>query len=162
MVMVKCNIEEVKKVNIYFICTGNTCRSPMAEAILKNRNLENVEVRSAGIYAHEGSAMSVNAKMVLDQKNIKHDHISSTFTEEDAKWADLILTMTAAHKEIVLQIIDEGQDKVFTLNEYALCNKNKDVQDPYGGNLTVYEQTFEELNEAIDELEKKLKMEDMD
>ncbi|MER2038937.1 MAG: low molecular weight protein arginine phosphatase [Solibacillus sp.] len=160
MVMVKCNIEEVVLMNIYFICTGNTCRSPMAEAILKSRNLKNVEVRSAGIYAYEGSAMSLNAKTVLDEQNIKHDHVSSTFNQDDAKWADLILTMTAAHKEMVLQVMEEGRDKVFTLNEYALSNIHQDIQDPYGGNLTVYQQTFEELNEAITELEKKLKMED--
>ena len=48
--------------NIYFVCTGNTCRSPMAEAILKNKKLPNVNVKSAGIYALEGGEMSENAR----------------------------------------------------------------------------------------------------
>lgn len=145
--------------NIYFICTGNTCRSPMAEAILKGRNLLNVDVKSAGIYAHEGSPMSKHAQQVLDQQQMTHNHSSSSFTRQDAQWADLILTMTDAHKEMVLRLAENVQGKVYTLKEYVDKEGSRDVQDPYGGNLTVYQQTYEELNNAITELEKKLKME---
>ena len=69
--------------NIYFICTGNTCRSPMAEAILKSKNLDNVSVRSAGIYAMEGGEMSENAKQALANEGIFHNHISHSVTPED-------------------------------------------------------------------------------
>ena len=50
--------------NILFVCTGNTCRSPMAEAILKARDIENINVQSAGIYAMDGGAMSRNSQIV--------------------------------------------------------------------------------------------------
>lgn len=145
--------------NIYFICTGNTCRSPMAAAILKNKNIPNLEVRSAGIYAQAGSAMSQNAQHVLDQNNVKHHHRSTLFNEQDAQWADLILTMTNAHKEMVLHLVDDIADKTYTLNEYV-AKDTRDVQDPYGGDVFVYEQTFEQLYEAIEKLEKKLRMEE--
>ena len=146
--------------NIYFICTGNTCRSPMAEAILKNKGLKNIEVRSAGIYALEGSPMSRNADTVLSQENIKHNHKSSIFNERDAAWADLILTMTAGHKEMVLRLSEEAQGKTYTLMEYAMSQNGVDIQDPFGGNLSVYQQTFEQLNEAINNLEEKLTLEE--
>ena len=146
--------------NIYFICTGNTCRSPMAEAILKNKNLEGIEVRSAGIYATEGSPMSRNANTVLNQENIMHNHKSSILNEQDVAWADLILTMTATHKEMVLRLSKEAQGKTFTLMEYAMSQYGVDVQDPFGGDLSVYQQTFEQLNEAINNLEKKLTLEE--
>jgi protein arginine phosphatase len=146
--------------NIYFICTGNTCRSPMAAAILGNKNLEGVEVRSAGIYAIEGSPMSQNAKDVLNQENIKHNHKSSIINEQDVIWADLILTMTSAHKEQVLRMAKEAQGKTYTLLEYAMPHNGVDIHDPFGGDLFVYEQTFEQLNEAINSLEKKLTLEE--
>lgn len=145
--------------NIYFICTGNTCRSPMAAAILMNKNIKNLQVRSAGIYAQQGSAMSQNAQSVLDQKNIEQDHRSSLFNQQDAQWADLILTMTTAHKEMVLRLVDNVSHKTFTLNEYV-GNDVLDIQDPYGGDVFVYEQTFEQLNEAIEKLEEKIRMEE--
>ena len=144
--------------NIYFICTGNTCRSPMATAILKNKNLPNVSVKSAGIYAQEGSAMSQNAQYVLDQKSIIHDHKSMPFTLEDAQWADIILTMTTAHKDMIQQISHDVAHKTFTLKEYVAMDGQVNVQDPYGGDIALYEQTYEELNEAINLLVKKLTM----
>ena len=142
--------------NIYFICTGNTCRSPMAEAILTSLKLENVEVRSAGIYALEGGEMSENAKSVLDAEQIAVDHRSKVVSKEDLQWADLILTMTSAHKELVLQSYPEVQAKIFTLKEYTAPYTSKDISDPFGGDYHQYEQTFQELNQYINILKDKL------
>ena len=147
------------KINIYFICTGNTCRSPMAEAILKAKNYENINVRSAGIYAYEGNGMSRNAEEILLQKDIFQSHQSSQFTKSDAQWADLILTMTAAHKEMVINLVEEAKHKTFTLKEYVAMGDGTDIHDPFGGNLQIYEQTYNQLNEAINKLEIKLKLE---
>ena len=142
--------------NIYFICTGNTCRSPMAEAILTSHKLKNVEVRSAGIYALEGGEMSENAKSVLDAKQIAVDHRSKVVSKDDLQWADLILTMTSVHKELVLQSYPEVQAKIFTLKEYTAPYTSKDISDPFGGDYHQYEQTFQELNQYINILKDKL------
>ncbi|MEG0437916.1 MAG: low molecular weight protein arginine phosphatase [Solibacillus sp.] len=146
--------------NIYFICTGNTCRSPMAEAILKNKKLKNVEVRSAGIYALEGGQMSENSSVILDQENIIHHHVTRQVNSEDVAWADLILTMTTGHKEMVIRNFEGAYGKTYTLKEYTTPYGAGDVFDPFGGDVTLYKQTFDELNRAIDELEEKIVMEE--
>ena len=139
--------------NIYFICTGNTCRSPMAEAILKNKSLPNVNVKSAGIYALEGGEMSENAKAVLMQENIHHQHVSRQINKQDIEWADLILTMTSAHKEMVLRTYAEAKNKTYTLKEYVTPYSSQDVFDPFGGDLQTYKQTFQELNRLIEQFD---------
>ncbi len=142
--------------NIYFICTGNTCRSPMAEAILASIQLQNVDVRSAGIYALEGGEMSENAKSVLEAEQISMDHRSKMVNVEDLQWADLILTMTSAHKELVLQSFPDVKDKIFTLKEYTAPYTSKDISDPFGGDYHQYEHTFQELKQYINILKDKL------
>lgn len=142
---------------ILFVCTGNTCRSPMAEAILKNKQMDEIEVRSAGIYAANGSEASTHAKKVLEDNGIAHNHRSSLLTGVEVNWADLILTMTSSHKMAILQQYPEVGHKVFTLKEYSGEGFNSDVVDPYGGSLAMYEQTFHELDELIDKAIGKLK-----
>jgi len=142
--------------NIYFICTGNTCRSPMAHAILISMQLPNVEVRSAGIYALEGGSMSENSKSVLEAHQISMDHSSKLVSKDDLQWADLILTMTTAHKELVIQLYPEVQEKIFTLKEYTAPYTSKDISDPFGGDYHQYEQTYLELKQYITILKDKL------
>ena len=142
--------------NIYFICTGNTCRSPMAEAILTSLQIPNVEVKSAGIYALEGGEISENAKSVLEAEQISMDHRSKMVSKDDLEWADLILTMTSAHKELVLRSDPEVKAKIFTLKEYAAPYTSKDISDPFGGDYHQYEQTFQELKQYINILRDKI------
>ncbi|MEK9197429.1 low molecular weight protein arginine phosphatase [Ureibacillus sp. 179-F W5.1 NHS] len=138
--------------NIYFICTGNTCRSPMAEAILKSKNVDGVQVKSAGIYALEGGGISENAKAVLQHDQIDFEHMTSQVKPQDIEWADLILTMTGAHKNMILHTFPNAQNKTFTLKEYVKPYGSKDVSDPFGGDIGTYRQTYLELNQLIDEL----------
>ncbi|RLQ93503.1 low molecular weight protein arginine phosphatase [Falsibacillus albus] len=141
--------------NILFICTGNTCRSPMAEAILRNKQNDQIEVRSAGVFAFDGSPASTNTKKVLEENNISHSHTSSLLKEEDVKWATYIFTMTSGHKATVLNMFPQAGDKTFTLNEFV-DGKGLDVADPYGGSVEIYRETFGELDKLIDKLLDKL------
>ncbi|TQR18097.1 low molecular weight protein arginine phosphatase [Psychrobacillus soli] len=142
--------------NILFVCTGNTCRSPMAEAILKDRNLENINVRSAGIYATDGGEMSLNGQKVLKKENISFTHESAALKESLVDWADLVLTMTASHKQAIIYAFPQAISKVYMYKEFVTPENMQDVSDPYGGNLRTYEHTFLELHTLTDGLVKKL------
>ncbi|MGK7376488.1 low molecular weight protein arginine phosphatase [Planococcus sp. 1R117A] len=139
---------------IFFVCTGNTCRSPMAEAILSAKNLPGIEVRSAGIVAGE-APLSFNAQTVLDEEGISFEHTSKQLLPEDMEWATLILTMTASHRQFLLQHYPEYASKLYTLKEFT-GEMAADISDPYGGSLSTYQQTFNELKRLIELLVEKL------
>ncbi|MEG6588166.1 low molecular weight protein arginine phosphatase [Paenibacillus barengoltzii] len=107
---------------ILFVCTGNTCRSPMAEGMLRklarDRGLD-VEVRSAGVAAMKGASISRHAEAVLRDRGIKETFESTPLYAELAEWADLILTLTQGHKRQVIHSFPETADKIFTLKEYV-------------------------------------------
>ena len=126
----------------------------MAEAILAAKELPGVEVRSAGIFAGE-APLSTNAQTVLDGEGISFEHTSKQLVAEDMEWAALILTMTNSHKQFLLQSYPEYAGKLYTLKEFA-GGSAADVSDPYGGSLTTYQQTFNELKLLIDQVVDKL------
>ncbi|WP_121610542.1 low molecular weight protein arginine phosphatase [Mesobacillus foraminis] len=135
---------------VLFVCTGNTCRSPMAEAILKSKNLPGVEVRSAGVYAVNGSDASLNAKKVLEENNIAMNHKSTLLSGQEVDWADLVLTMTAGHKGAVISHFPQAESKTFTLKEFAGEDGFADIGDPFGGSLEMYRAAYGEIKDAIE------------
>lgn len=109
--------------NILLVCTGNTCRSPMAEAMLREmiRNADKpIEVRSAGVGAIDGYPVSLHAAETLRRRNLPVPGPSRMLTAEHVDWAHLILTMTSSHKRAIVQQHPQAVDKTFTLKEFAL------------------------------------------
>ncbi|KYG28565.1 low molecular weight protein arginine phosphatase [Priestia endophytica] len=138
---------------VLFVCTGNTCRSPMASALLKER--KDFEVQSAGIFAGKGMPISAAASQALLERGIEHNHRSQPFTSELAEWADYIFTMTNQHKQLIVSQHPSAAKKTFTLHEFSTSSVG-DVQDPYGGDLSIYRETLGELDELIRQLILKL------
>lgn len=108
---------------ILFVCTGNTCRSPMAERIMSHKCRQaglGHEVKSAGIAAVEGAPISPHARTVLQRKGINSEGGAQSVSKELVDWAELILTMTMNHKNRLVRQFPEAVDKVHTLKEFAI------------------------------------------
>ncbi|TKH49354.1 low molecular weight protein arginine phosphatase [Bacillus cereus] len=139
---------------VLFVCTGNTCRSPMAEALLHHHGGDKFEVQSAGVFAYPGSDASVHAKEALAEKGILIDHAAQQVNETLLDWADIVVTMTENHKQIVLGHYPSVEKKLNTL--YGLTEGiGKDISDPFGGSLSIYKETLDEMEKLVQTLLKK-------
>ena len=134
---------------ITFVCSGNTCRSPMAECafeeLLREEGVSGVEVQSRGVVANVGAPMSENAKKALEGAEIPvKEHTATQITQDDILTSDLVICMTERHRMRLGCL-----PKVFTLHQMTGCG---DIKDPYGGDEATYKQCLSELLAALNKL----------
>ncbi len=141
--------------NILFVCTGNTCRSPLAEAlarkIAQRRGLEAVSVSSAGTNAWDNIPATDEALLVGMERQLDlTGHRARMLTPAIVSEADLIFVMTPSHLDQVRQL--GGRGKAHVLDEYASGTGNPGITDPYGGDLTAYRSTADVLEREIEKV----------
>jgi len=142
---------------ILFVCTGNTCRSFMAEALarkmLRERNRSGIEVASAGICACPGDPAPDAAVEALAGMGVgAGEHRASRLTPEAVAEAALILTMTVSHREWIRGSFPEAAGKIFTLAEYVRAEGDANLSDPFGRPVATYRECARRLRELITRL----------
>ncbi|MEW6014603.1 MAG: low molecular weight protein arginine phosphatase [Candidatus Zixiibacteriota bacterium] len=144
-----------ERFRVMFVCTGNTCRSPMAEGglrkLLQNRGIDWIDVYSAGTAAASGFPPTIYAIEAcrIWEADIS-GHKSRPLTAELIEQTDLILAMTPAHCYEVVRLSPEARSRTFLLRNFpdAGCD-GEGIADPIGGSLDMYNQTFIEIGEEI-------------
>ena len=148
---------------ILFICHGNICRSPMAEMIMKSilndEEIENVFVDSSAVSTEEiGNDIDYRAKRELEKNNIMvTPHRAKLISQAEYDSSDVILCMDDLNITYLNRILVDSDNKVFLIYDYALDEKNREVNDPwYFGNFDV---AYNELYECCEAIAHKIKKE---
>ena len=159
---------------VLFVCTGNTCRSPMAEAIFNDMLDEyprlrelGYEAASAGTYAMEGAPINEMAEEALEHLGIEmdHKHKARGFSEEIGEEADLILGVSEMIVEEILALAPAVEDNAHILKAYAqgidglVGSDQYDIEDPYREPLQVYIECAKEIQKNIELIMKRLEKE---
>ncbi len=128
--------------NVIFVCTGNTCRSPIAEGYLKSLNIPSLNVSSRGLFA-DGSPVSINSSTVMGELGIDiSSHISSQFTKDDIE-SDLIICLSHSHYDALIGC-GIKKEKLLILGD--------GISDPFGGDIHIYRLCRDEIINAVDRL----------
>lgn len=144
---------------ILVVCTANTCRSPMAAALLKHalaaqpEPLRSLEVLSAGVGGRDGDSVSANSVTAMKKVGLDVSaHRSRAVTEELVRGAVAVFGMTESHRAMLQFAMTPVPRNLYLFREFMPQRGPKEIGDPYGGALKLYESTRDEMVEAIPSL----------
>lgn len=151
-------MKEAKRNKVIFVCSGNICRSPMGEALLKhaiaatdeNDPVRKLEVCSAGISTVDGMLPSAHSIEALEKVGIDiNSYRSTALTQQLVDQAFAIFAMDTTHIDAMKARFDNLPKRLFRVLDMAENAEDKNVPDPYGGNLREYLQVRDEIASAI-------------
>lgn len=149
--------------NIMFVCTGNTCRSAMAEGLAKkeieNKRLD-INVSSSGIFAMDGEHASYNSVAIMKEYDVDIlMHKATSIENSNIENMDIILCATMNHKQQVILRYPSLKEKVYTMKEYAGLDKNgedTDIGDPWGYDINTFRICAAEISLCVDKIIEKI------
>jgi protein-tyrosine-phosphatase len=148
----------IKKILV--VCTGNACRSPMAEGFLKKylKAEDGFEIISAGISAAGGSSPTNEAVEAMKAECIDiSGYVSRSFSADLGRSADIILVMSEMHKNFIINNNPDLRDKVFLYKEFSeIVCQDKNIDDPVGQPLLIYEAIRDQIKQATEAIVRKL------
>lgn len=152
-------LERPMKFNVLFVCSGNTCRSPMAEGLLKTMVDEDYcVVKSAGTLPMTGLPPSNNSVQIVKKYGGSiEDHLSQTLNKELIDWADLILVMGYKHFQYIVDIEPRAAIKTSLLKEYKRKVKYNEISDPVGQDIAAYQATAESMLPSLNLIARDIK-----
>jgi protein-tyrosine-phosphatase len=144
---------------IITVCTANICRSPMAAALLQHalaaqpEPLRSLQVVSAGVAARGGDKVSENSVVALKKVGLDiANYVSQPLTQQMLNEAVMVLCMTESHRAMIRFQADPAPKNIYLFREFMPQRGDKEIADPYGGPLKVYEAARDEMVEAIPSL----------
>ncbi len=138
---------------ILFVCTGNTCRSPLAQAItqrmLDDRKID-AECESAGLTCGYGEEVSENSRKIIAERGIFYTHQSRPVTRQLLDSSDMVICMTSPHKQALMPYV--SAEKLYEAKDLT----GEEIDDPYGKDLQAYRDCAAKLDKLADAVCKKI------